>query len=132
MRIPKMFPASRGSSRDDRGESRRKCTSRRRTYLSGQTSPSAAVSRRRAIAMKAFVATIAALALVGCAQGAARTQTITQFERGQVDAAAHKQWGKLYDTLHPAQRRLIPYKDFSRCMITGDALARSFGIDTST
>ena len=69
---------------------------------------------------------------MGCAEGAANTQTIAQFERAGLEAVAHKQWGKVYDTMHPAQRRLVTYKDFFKCMTAGAFLAESFGIDLST
>ena len=76
--------------------------------------------------------TIVALAIIRCAQGAAQTQTITEFERAGLVAAAHSQWGQLYDTMHPAQKRLVTYKRFFKCMAGQVVLARIFGYDFST
>jgi hypothetical protein len=82
--------------------------------------------------MKTIVVIIAALALVGCAEGATQTQTITEFERAGTNAVAHSQWGQLYDSLHPVQQMLVTYKQFFNCMAGNTLLAKGFGVDIST
>ena len=82
--------------------------------------------------MKVLAAVIVLLALAGSAQGAAQTQTVAQFERGYANAFAHKQWGDVYDTLHPAQRQLIAYGDFFKCAVGAEVVAKAFGYDLSS
>src|SRR5262245_66300196 len=70
--------------------------------------------------------------LAGCGHHAARAQTVEQFERANTVAWAHEQWGKVYETLYPAQQKAISYKDFAHCMIAGEALTKGLGPDPTT
>jgi hypothetical protein len=82
--------------------------------------------------MRTIAVIIVGLVLVGCAEGAAQTQTITEFERAGTNAIANSQWGRLYDSMHPAQQRFVPYKRFFNCMAGNSFLAKGFGVNLAT
>jgi hypothetical protein len=75
---------------------------------------------------------LVALILTTSVQAAVTPQSPVDFVRQEVAWVASAQFGKLYQTLHPAQQQAISYTTWHRCTIAGLAVARRLGMDFRT
>ena len=76
---------------------------------------------------------VAALALAAGVATGASAQSPEQFFQEMTGRVATGQWGKMYDTMHPAEQRVLSYGDFHRCAVMKMRLAKTvMGVDPAS
>jgi hypothetical protein len=73
------------------------------------------------------------LALAGWTATGTSAQSPKQFVQQVVRWAGTGQWEKMYNAMHPAEQRVLSYRDFHRCAAMKMLLAKTvMGVDSSS